>query len=56
MSKRSYKNPTEAEIRLLAHRIWEAEGCPEDRQLRHWFRAEAMLKERVSEEQPKEEQ
>lgn len=52
MSKRNYQSPTEAEIRLLAHRIWEAEGCPEDRQLRHWCRAEAMLKERVSEQMP----
>ncbi len=52
MSKRNYQSPTEAEIRVLAHRIWEAEGCPEDRQLRHWYRAEAMLKERVSQQAP----
>ena len=60
MSKRNYKSPTEAEIRLLAHQIWEAEGCSDDRQLRHWYRAEAMLKERVSDERspetPKEQQ
>lgn len=36
---------SEASIRKLAHEIWEAEGRPEDRQLRHWYRAEQMLRE-----------
>ena len=34
------------EIRLIAYRIWEEEGCPEGRDLEHWFRAEAIWQER----------
>ena len=46
MSKPKQKNAVLDEaIRKLAHEIWEAEGQPEDRQTRHWFRAEAMLRE-----------
>ena len=46
MSKLKQKNALLDEaIRKLAHEIGEAEGQPEDRQTRHWFRAEAMLRE-----------
>ena len=46
MSKLKQKNAALDEaIRKLAHEIWEAEGQPEDRQTRHWSRAEAMLRE-----------
>ena len=37
----------EMSIRKLAHEIWEAEGRPDDRQLRHWLRAEEMLREPI---------
>lgn len=48
MSKPKSKNTALDEaIRKLAHEIWAAEGEPEDRQTRHWFRAEAMLRERT---------
>lgn len=46
MSKPNQTNAALDEaIRKLAHEIWEAEGQPEDRQTRHWFRAAAMLRE-----------
>ncbi len=43
----------EESIRELAHEIWEAEGRPEDRDRRHWFRAEAILRERLQEQEKK---
>ncbi len=46
MSRIKMKSTPEEEIRQLAQEIWEAEGRPEDRALRHWFRAEAILRER----------
>ena len=33
----------EQAIRELAYAIWEREGCPENRQIIHWFQAEAEL-------------
>lgn len=42
---------SEASIRKLAHEIWEAEGRPDDRQLRHWHRAEQMLREAEADRQ-----
>lgn len=35
--------PAAAEIAALAHSFWEAEGCPEGADFRHWLRAEAEL-------------
>ena len=32
----------EQEIRVLAHSLWEQEGCPEGRDQDHWYRAEAI--------------
>jgi Protein of unknown function (DUF2934) len=32
----------EDEIRLVAYRIWEEEGCPNGRDCEHWYRAEAI--------------
>lgn len=31
--------PTEDAIRVLAHKFWEEEGCPEGRADSHWLRA-----------------
>jgi hypothetical protein len=33
------------EIRLIAHSIWEEEGCPDGRDCEHWLRAEAIWEE-----------
>jgi hypothetical protein len=54
MSKSKPRLIPEEEVRQLAREIWEAEGRPEDRALRHWFRAEAMLREREVPNVPKE--
>ena len=32
----------EDEIRLIAYKIWEEEGCPNGRDCEHWFRAEVI--------------
>jgi hypothetical protein len=32
----------EDEIRLIAYRIWEEEGCRDGHDCEHWFRAEAL--------------
>lgn len=36
----------EADIARLAHQFWEEEGCPEDRSVQHWERAQRELRER----------
>jgi hypothetical protein len=54
MSRMKPKPIPEEKIRQLAQEIWEAEGRPEDRALRHWFRAEAMLRERECAKFPEE--
>ncbi len=35
--------PAHADIAALAHSYWEAEGCPEGAEWRHWLQAEAAL-------------
>ena len=35
----------EDEIRLIAYRIWEEDGCCDGRDLEHWFRAEVIWEE-----------
>ena len=35
--------PSHADIAALAHAYWQAEGCPEGAECRHWFEAEAAL-------------
>lgn len=35
--------PSHADIAALAHSYWQAEGCPEGAECRHWFEAEAAL-------------
>jgi len=40
----------EEEIRLVAYRIWEEEGCPHGRDLEHWRKAEAIWEEQHREE------
>jgi len=39
---------TEEQIRELAHSIWEQEGCPNGKDIEHYFRAKKMLEERES--------
>jgi hypothetical protein len=36
-------SPAHADIAALAHSYWEAEGCPEGAEWRHWLQAEAAL-------------
>ena len=31
-------------VAVLAHRYWEEEGCPPDRDMQHWERAERELR------------
>jgi hypothetical protein len=38
-----YKAPTLEEIATCAYFIWEAEGRPVDREISHWFQAQAHL-------------
>lgn len=30
------------EVRLIAYRLWEEEGCPNGRDCEHWAKAEAI--------------
>ncbi len=39
---------TEEQIRELAHSIWEQEGCPNGKDVEHYFRAKNILEERES--------
>ena len=34
---------TQTSIRAKAYSIWEAEGCPDGKNLDHWLRAEAEI-------------
>ncbi len=36
----------EDEIRLIAYKIWEEEGCVNGNDCEHWFRAEIIWKQR----------
>jgi hypothetical protein len=36
----------EDEIRLIAYRIWEEEGCCHGRDIEHWLKAEAIWEEK----------
>ncbi len=36
----------EQEIAALAHQYWMEEGCPQDRSVQHWERAERELRRR----------
>jgi hypothetical protein len=36
---------TEEQIKELAHAIWEKEGCPDDKNTEHYFRAKQILEE-----------
>jgi len=38
----------EDEIRLIAYRIWEDEGCPDGLHQEHWGRAETIWREQHS--------
>ena len=42
-------DPTEEEIRELAYRLWEEDGCPEGQALEHWARARRHLRKRPDE-------
>ena len=34
---------------ILAHQFWEEEGCPQDRAVQHWERAEREIRKRFGE-------
>jgi hypothetical protein len=40
----------EDEIRLIAYRIWEEEGCCHGRDIEHWLKAEVVWEERQKKE------
>ena len=40
-------SPTESEIATLAYQLWQDNGCPVGSDKEDWFRAEAMLKNRL---------
>lgn len=40
------------EIRLIAYRLWQDEGCPHGRHLEHWAKAEAIWQERQLGKEP----
>jgi Protein of unknown function (DUF2934) len=42
-------HPSEEQIRAQAHRLWEAAGCPENREQEFWYQAERDLKGTASE-------
>jgi hypothetical protein len=42
----------EEEVRLIAYRMWEEEGCPNGRDCEHWLKAEAIW-EAASRPQPR---
>jgi hypothetical protein len=42
------------EIRQIAYRLWQEEGCPDGRNVEHWVRAESeWLEERRPKSKPK---
>jgi hypothetical protein len=42
------------EIRQLAYRLWEYEGCPDGREFQHWLKAETIwLEELARQSKPK---
>lgn len=40
------------DIRQLAYRLWQEEGCPEGRDIEHWLRAQ-MIWEEINHSQSK---
>ena len=40
-------SPTESEIATLAYQLWQDNGCPVASDKEDWFRAEAMLRNRL---------
>jgi hypothetical protein len=36
----------DAEIRELAYRLWQEEGCPQGYDVQHWLKAEAIWREK----------
>lgn len=38
-----YDRKIRSDIERTAHQLWEAEGCPEGRDLDHWLIAEAQV-------------
>jgi hypothetical protein len=36
----------EEEIRRIAYQLWEQEGCPQGRDLEHYFKAESIYQQR----------
>ena len=44
-SRPAAAEPTTEEIRAAAHYLWEQDGRPEGRDLEHWLKAEALLRQ-----------
>jgi hypothetical protein len=45
---------TDEEVRQLAYRLWQDEGCPDGHELQHWLRAETIwLEEHRPQSKPK---
>jgi uncharacterized protein YoxC len=40
------------DIRQIAYKLWQEEGCPDGRHLDHWFKAEAIWRARQEAAQP----
>jgi hypothetical protein len=51
------KPKPDEEIRQIAYKLWQEEGCPDGRHLDHWFSAEAIWRVRQeaaqSDQQPR---
>lgn len=39
---------SQLKIQEKAYQIWEAEGCPENRELDHWVQAEKQINGKIS--------
>ncbi|OLO02777.1 MULTISPECIES: DUF2934 domain-containing protein [Salinicola] len=44
----------EQRVRMLAYRIWESEGCPDDQEGRHWAMAERIVEAENAREEEQE--
>jgi hypothetical protein len=45
--------PSQEDIRLLAYKMWQRDGCPQGSDLSYWLNAEQQLKRPVQDGQPK---
>jgi hypothetical protein len=47
------KMAREDEVRLIAYRLWEEEGCPTGHDCEHWLRAEVVWEQQRKPVKPK---